>query len=304
MGETKSVDGRRTSIIRSIKEFYMPKSLKSPSVAVLFILIGWAERYDGTESIVGGHSYLQNNPNKNTERAAFVCDSKGFYSCGIDKGEVHETLLDVVFVARNIQSDRYEVVGLYSNVKVTGTGTGTWRKARTKQAVLIPPGKRPVVLKYPTGKGMRRWAHRIAGHGTVHKTLLSVYKKLKDLQNWDTTTLSPEEIEISGFEGKLGKLFINHRKREAKLRSAKIRDSLQKNAGVLKCEVPGCGFNFHLIYGSIGENFAVVHHLTPLAATTPSGKKTSLDDLAVVCSNCHAMIHRNGECRSLDSLIK
>jgi len=151
---------------------------------------------------------------------------------------------------------------------------------------------------------MRLWAHRIASQGTVHKRLLSVYKKLAHLQNWDTTTLSPEELEISAFEGKLRKLFIAHRQREAKFRAAKIHDTLKRNAGVVKCEVPGCEFNFHQVYGTIGENFIAVHDLTPLEESIHPGKKTTIYDLAVVCSNCHAMIHRGGECRPLDTLIK
>ncbi|MEI6208867.1 MAG: HNH endonuclease [Desulfuromonadales bacterium] len=275
---------------------------KSSDVAVLFVLIGWAQRYDGTESIVGGHSYLKNNPDNNTEMEAFISDNKGYYCCGIDRGNVDEPSLDVVFVARNVKNDNYEVVGLYSNVKVTGKDR--WRSVRTKQVLLIPSGERPIVPNYPTGQGMRRWAHRIVSKGTVHKSLLSVYKKLANLKNWDTTTLSPEELEISAFEGKRRKQFIIHRHREAKLRSAKIRDVLLKNAGVLQCEVPGCGFDFHHVYGTIGENFAIVHHRTPLAESSLSGRKTTINELAVVCSNCHAMIHRGGECRSLDSLIK
>jgi predicted HNH restriction endonuclease len=30
--------------------------------------------------------------------------------------------------------------------------------------------------------------------------------------------------------------------------------------------------------------------------------ETGLDDLIVVCANCHAMIHVGGECRSPESL--
>ncbi|MBU0959988.1 MAG: HNH endonuclease, partial [Proteobacteria bacterium] len=110
--------------------------------------------------------------------------------------------------------------------------------------------------------------------------------------------------ETSAFEGKTKKLFIIHRKREAKLRAAKIRDTLNNNGGKLRCEVPGCGFNFSDVYGEIGEKFAIVHHLTPLSDLNPTGQRNSIADLAVVCANCHAMIHRGGECRPLESLIK
>jgi hypothetical protein len=32
-------------------------------------------------------------------------------------------------------------------------------------------------------------------------------------------------------------------------------------------------------------------------------RRQAHNDLAVVCANCHAMIHRHGECRSIHSLI-
>ena len=41
--------------------------------------------------------------------------------------------------------------------------------------------------------------------------------------------------------------------------------------------------------------------LQPLSETGPTD--TLLEDLAVVCANCHAMIHRGGECRPIASLI-
>ena len=66
--------------------------------------------------------------------------------------------------------------------------------------------------------------------------------------------------------------------------------------------VSKCGFDFEAVYGELGRDYAQVHHLKPLAdRTKPS--QTKLDDLAVVCANCHAMIHRGGKCRPLDKLI-
>jgi len=107
--------------------------------------------------------------------------------------------------------------------------------------------------------------------------------------------------EITGFEGGERLAFIRHRKREQRLRNAKLQQA-QKNGGRLVCEVRGCGFDFEKFYGELGENYCQVHHLKPLSdRTTPV--LTKLDDLAVVCANCHAMIHRGGECRPLDKLI-
>jgi hypothetical protein len=118
-------------------------------------------------------------------------------------------------------------------------------------------------------------------------------------------TAPPSERDTSGdpeqgFEGHLRVLFLRHRQREQRLRNAKIRAVL-RSTGRLKCEVAACSFDFEEVYGVLGQEYAHVHHLRPLAAQD-SSRRTGLDDLAIVCPNCHAMIHRGGACRSLGEI--
>ena len=82
-----------------------------------------------------------------------------------------------------------------------------------------------------------------------------------------------------------------HRSREdnPKLRSEKKNASLKKN-GDLGCEI--CRFDFERAYGDLGKGFIEFHHAKPAAQMT-AGEKTRLSDLVLVCSNCHAMLHRN-----------
>jgi len=56
----------------------------------------------------------------------------------------------------------------------------------------------------------------------------------------------------------------------------------------LPCEV--CGFSYVKKYGSIGEGFIEVHHKKPVADLKP-GDKTLIKDIALICGNCHRMIH-------------
>ena len=117
-------------------------------------------------------------------------------------------------------------------------------------------------------------------------------------------TLGEEIIdtELTALEGEERMALVRHRKREQSLRDAKVLEARKSGSGKLKCEVPKCGFDFEVVYGELGRDYAQVHHLKPLAdRTNPS--QTKLDDLAVVCANCHVMIHRGGKCRSLDGLI-
>lgn len=56
----------------------------------------------------------------------------------------------------------------------------------------------------------------------------------------------------------------------------------------LPCEV--CGFSYVKKYGLIGEGFIEAHHKKPVADLKP-GDKTLIKDIALVCGNCHRMIH-------------
>jgi 5-methylcytosine-specific restriction protein A len=102
-------------------------------------------------------------------------------------------------------------------------------------------------------------------------------------------------------EGDVRWRYVKHRSRERSLRRAKVEEAMKQ--GRLRCEVPGCGFDFEAQYGAIGRGFAHVHHLRPLAALDGE-QSVSLEDLAIVCANCHAMVHRNGECRELSVLVQ
>lgn len=115
-----------------------------------------------------------------------------------------------------------------------------------------------------------------------------------------TVTIDPD---LAAMEGAERMSLVRHRKRELSLRDAKVAEAKKLGDGKLHCEVPGCGFDFETIYGELGRDYAQVHHLKPLGdRSTPS--QTKLNDLAIVCANCHAMIHRGGKCRPLQTLIQ
>jgi 5-methylcytosine-specific restriction protein A len=113
---------------------------------------------------------------------------------------------------------------------------------------------------------------------------------------------SPPDAELSYFEGTQRMRFILHRRREAELRRRKIAQTLELH-GKLVCEVPNCNFDFSERYGPLGDGYAQVHHLIPLSKAPGEGRKIFLEDLAIVCANCHVMIHRNGKCRPLTGLL-
>jgi hypothetical protein len=119
----------------------------------------------------------------------------------------------------------------------------------------------------------------------------------------DAAEQSPPDDILEGFEGAARSRFVRHRKREGRMRLAELEEVRQRNHGRLVCEVPRCGFDFAERYGALGENYALVRHLEPLSDAPDTGRRITLDKLAVVCANCHVMIHVGGQCRELDCLI-
>lgn len=83
-------------------------------------------------------------------------------------------------------------------------------------------------------------------------------------------------------------------------RNSSVSKEVKKAKGHV-CEA--CGFKFVSKYGDLGKEFIEAHHLIPIA-TLEIGKflldpKT---DFAVLCSNCHRMIHRLEDPSDLDTL--
>jgi HNH endonuclease len=97
---------------------------------------------------------------------------------------------------------------------------------------------------------------------------------------------SEEPAETPTEEGERSVVLRQHIHRERSKRTEKIRVVLREH-GCLECEV--CGFDFYQRYGSIGDGFAEVHHKLPI---NTGSRLTRLSDLAVVCANCHRMLHR------------
>ncbi|HEY3546072.1 MAG TPA: HNH endonuclease [Propionicimonas sp.] len=94
--------------------------------------------------------------------------------------------------------------------------------------------------------------------------------------------------DVQSHEGRLIESVATARERDGRLRRLKL--SAVTTAGLpIACEV--CGFDFEHRYGTRGEGYIEVHHRRPLHV---SGEvRTRLGDLALLCANCHRMIHRH-----------
>lgn len=96
--------------------------------------------------------------------------------------------------------------------------------------------------------------------------------------------IDDEEAFAEGTERELFKL---HTSRE---RNSKVIQRAKSSAKVLRCEA--CGFDFSKTYGERGEGYIEGHHTKPISLMNKDGEETRIKDIALVCSNCHRMLHR------------
>ena len=82
---------------------------------------------------------------------------------------------------------------------------------------------------------------------------------------------------------------IHKRRERSPAATRRKKNAVMDATGTLTCEV--CGFDFSIKYGELGRGFAECHHRRPLSDLQRS-RSTRLADLAIVCANCHRMLHR------------
>ncbi|PPF39168.1 HNH endonuclease [Rathayibacter sp. AY1A3] len=107
------------------------------------------------------------------------------------------------------------------------------------------------------------------------------------LQSEDLDVPEALELRESVLEGRV--LLVRHQRRERSpaLRRKKLKDC-ERRGQRIACEV--CDFDFLVTYGDRGRGYIEVHHVLPLHV---SGEvATELEDLALLCSNCHRMVHK------------
>lgn len=95
-----------------------------------------------------------------------------------------------------------------------------------------------------------------------------------------------DDVDIHEFEALEGReKLVLHLTRE---RSASIVNKKKRLAKSRHCEV--CGFSFEQFYGEVASSYCEVHHLVPLAELGEFSS-TNLRQLAILCSNCHRVVH-------------
>jgi len=100
----------------------------------------------------------------------------------------------------------------------------------------------------------------------------------------DATPLPDVDIHaLAATEGR--RRLVLHLQRE---RNQTVVRNKKKKAASLDCEV--CGFSFARAYGCAASDYCEVHHLLPMSEVE-GATRTRMEDLAILCANCHRVVH-------------
>ncbi|HEX8732748.1 MAG TPA: HNH endonuclease [Ktedonobacterales bacterium] len=161
-------------------------------------------------------------------------------------------------------------------------------------------------IQCKTQTGIKNLTFTPSGSGLLDKQTLRATRELTEesaallnqvIATYEEGHLSEKELKKSGeviqalrdeeggFEGASSTKLVNHYERDVKLRAAAIR------IHGTRCQA--CGFSFEETYGEHGADYIEVHHKRPISTYGGSIQVDPVTDMAVLCSNCHRMIHRN-----------
>lgn len=136
-------------------------------------------------------------------------------------------------------------------------------------------------------------------------TLKNTPRKIKSIWKSENLQLLENSIEIidNTYSVKEGK--SKYRKHLVRERNNKIikfaKIKFKKEKGKLYCEI--CKFDFEKVYGKIGIDFIEGHHDIPISELKEN-QETKIEDISLVCSNCHKMLHRRKPWLTISELKK
>ncbi len=148
------------------------------------------------------------------------------------------------------------------------------------------------------GKGEEYVWNDFANNTNKLKTTAETILATIDQEGIPQATSEIDDEVAEATEGRLlTRVHLQRERNRALVKTKKAR--VLEREGKLECEA--CGFDFKKVYGERGHGFIEAHHTQPVHTLTP-GSKTKAEDLILLCSNCHRMIHAKRSWLTLEEL--
>jgi 5-methylcytosine-specific restriction protein A len=120
------------------------------------------------------------------------------------------------------------------------------------------------------------------------RALVALYERLASSDVVVTTVADEYQSLTSGIEFEDASRRRLHERIE---RNQRLVNKVKEAHGST-CQA--CGLNFKEFYGELGDGYIEAHHLRPMSTLAKARVEMDpVQDFAVLCSNCHRMIHRS-----------
>jgi predicted HNH restriction endonuclease len=143
----------------------------------------------------------------------------------------------------------------------------------------------PKITKYPDSHKEENLKEILRSDVEVLSTINANVKYIKKDKALEEAV---ENSDPFGFEGEKQYVLHTSIERDNSLREEKIRAFLKLHEELF-CEL--CKFSFAKTYKFLKKDIIEVHHIVPLSTLSKSTKVT-LNDLMLLCANCHTAIHQ------------
>ena len=141
------------------------------------------------------------------------------------------------------------------------------------------------------------WDRYSSQREELHRLAESIRSSIRSTEKLSAeVSVNDEESEFP--EGALKyRQHVSRERNRTLVRTAKQR--YKHEHGRVNCEI--CGFDFYAVYGDIGEDFIECHHTVPVSELN-SNSTTRIEDIALLCPNCHRIVHRRRPWLRLEEL--
>ncbi len=230
-------------------------------------------------------------------KAVWPLENKGFLVSHMDFEIVHRTADQAILeprFARILHSD--EVIDLRERFRSVSEDFGALATLRTDYPELAGAiGKHHAeIAKAVNSANVRKAADAVIALQTKEFGLSNA-AAVSTIVHLPPTQL---EEDIGGKEGRILTRLHSFKERNRSL-VKKAKFLFKNKHGKLYCEC--CGFESGIFYGKRGEDRIQAHHRRPIEELLPDSI-TKPEDLAMVCPNCHDIIHAKRPWISVEAL--
>jgi len=198
---------------------------------------------------------------------------------------------DIIYIycAKPYMKIMYKCQVIKINIEKSGVGDTTryWQDIEAYNDNNDGPYMKVKLLEYTNSEALKLYKLRNNGiNGNPQGRIIVKDKRLSDYIRhcFLTSSVIITDNEVELHEGGIKTGFINRYER-----SKLARTKCLEHHGI-SCKV--CLISFEKFYGEIGKNYIHVHHIEPISTKREAYIIDYKKDLIPVCPNCHAMLHK------------